>query len=345
MWTVKSLIESAADVLQRAGSHSPRLDAERMLADQLGCQRLDLYRDAERPVSEVERDAFRERVRRRRVGEPVAYITGVAGFWTLDLGVDPRVLVPRPETERLVEIALEHTKAYVPSPWRVVDVGTGSGALALALASELPDALVLAIDVSPDALDVARSNAERCGLAGRVRFVCGSVLAPLVTRPGSVDIVVSNPPYVAESDPELEPNVRRFEPELALFGGADGLAVIRRVIAEAALALAPGGLLLVEIGHRQGAAVATIARQHFDAVEIVQDYGRLDRVLVARQRGETAYAKREPRPGSIRRPAESPPPPGPDDGPGPESAPADPRAAALDEAIAQAIPVVDISEL
>ena len=219
--------------------------------------------------------AYQDAVRRRSAGrEPVAYITGRRGFRYLDLAVDGRVLVPRPETELLVEIGIE----LLPQGARVVDVGTGSGAIALALAQERPDLAVSATDVNADALDVARANAARLGLDAAVTFHAGDLLAGAGT--GGVDAVLSNPPYVAEADrATLAPEITRHEPPGALFAGDDGLDVIRRLVPAAADAGAR--LLAIELGEGQAEAVAQLMRAAgFDAVHARRDLAGIERVVV-----------------------------------------------------------------
>jgi release factor glutamine methyltransferase len=268
--TVRDALDSAVIALTAAGVDTPRLDAEVLLAAALGVDRAALVAH---PAMELDGRAartFMEYARRRREREPVAYILGVKGFRALELHVDPRVLVPRPETEHVVEAALA-----LPAGARVVDVGTGSGAIALALADERPDLTVLATDVSPDALAVARANAERLGLA--VRFACGDLLAGVAP----VDAVVSNPPYVAEGTP-LMPEIARYEPPAALFAPHDGLAVIER-LGPAALD-AGARFLALEIGAGQAEAVESIVRAAgFTATERIPDLAGIDRVIVGRR--------------------------------------------------------------
>jgi release factor glutamine methyltransferase len=220
--------------------------------------------------------AFQDAVRRRSAGrEPVAYITGTRGFRHLELAVDPRVLVPRPETELLVEVAVE----LLPAGARVVDVGTGSGAIALALAQERPDLRIVATDVSADALAVARDNAARLGLAARVELVAGDLLAGVT----AVDAVLSNPPYVADGDrATLAPEITRHEPPGALFAGADGLDVIRRLVPAAARSGA--ALLAIELGQGQAAAVIELMdAAGFAHAESRRDLAGIERVVVGRR--------------------------------------------------------------
>lgn len=290
MWTVLRLLDTTAELLAERGSPSPRADAQALLGHAVGMSKTELYMHAQRPVDEDEREVFRELVRRRASGEPVAYILGKAGFWTLDLTVDSRVLIPRPETEHLVDAALRFARQFDHRAWRIADVGTGSGALALALASELHESTILAVDVSAPALEVARENAQRTGLRDRVRFVRGDVLEPLGDREGVVDIVVSNPPYVADDDVDLEPDVAAHEPAVALFAGPSGEAVIARLVTQAARALVPGGLLLVEHGRNQGASTRRMAEDAgFVEVATLRDYASHERVLYARRPGTAPW--------------------------------------------------------
>ena len=263
--SVRDALDSAVIALEAAGCDSPRLDAELLLAHVLGVDRAALVTAPSRPLEPAEARAFMDLAARRRGREPVAYILGEKGFRRIVLRVDPRVLVPRPETEFVVEAALS-----LPNGARVIDVGTGSGAIALALKQERPDLQVLATDVSADALDVARHNALRLGL--EVEFVHGDLWADL-----EADAIVSNPPYV-EAGARLMPDVGRFEPPGALFAGADGLDVIRR------LAEAPVNFLALEHGHEQAEAVEAILREAgFTYVSRVHDFAGIERVAVAQR--------------------------------------------------------------
>ena len=339
-WTVLQLARTTAGFLAERGVDNPRLDAEILLAQVLGFDRTQLYMNADWPVGETEREAYRELIRRRASGEPVAYIVGSRGFWSLDLRVDARVLIPRPETERVVELALAFAGTYAHDAWRIVDVGTGSGALALALAAELSEAVVLATDISADALEVARDNADDHGLRERVRFVRADLLASLVDRPESVDIVVSNPPYVGRHDGQaLDPSVAAHEPQVALFSGDDGLDAIRRLVPQAAAALVPGGLFLCEIGAGQGAAATALASEAFAEVSIERDYSGLDRVLCARKQGTPSW---EP---VSRAPSETPDDISAGEGSAPEEpAPEDIGAQLLAEAEAAELPIIDLRD-
>jgi len=267
---VREALDSAVVALTAAGVDTPRLDAEVLLAHVLGVDRAALVMDRERPVQGAAVRAYQDAVRRRAIArEPVAYITGTKGFRHLDLAVDPRVLIPRPETETLVEAAV----AELARGARVADVGTGSGAIALALADERPDLDVVATDVSEDALAVARANAARLGLA--VAFVRGDLL----DGAGRVDAVLSNPPYVEDGAP-LAPEIDRHEPALALRAGPDGLAVVRRLVAAAAAADA--AFLGVEVGAGQAADVQALARADgFARTAARRDLAGIERVVLA----------------------------------------------------------------
>lgn len=252
-WTVGRLLSWTTEFLKKRGSESPRLDAEVMLASVLGWERVQLYTHFEDEIGEAQRGRYRDLVRRRAEGAPVAYLVGRKEFYSLRFDVSPAVLIPRPESEFVVIEAIEALKT-LEAP-RLVDVGTGSGCLAVACAHQLTKAKVTAIDLSPKALEVARGNAERHKLIDRVEFLEGDLLGPLADAP-TLDAIVSNPPYIPTDDvANLEPGVRDHEPILALDGGADGLEVVRRLIREAAPRLRPGGHLILEIGTAQEASV------------------------------------------------------------------------------------------
>jgi release factor glutamine methyltransferase len=274
--SVREALDSAVIAIAAAGSQTPRLDAEVLLADALGVDRTALFVDPSREVTGPAVRAFQNAVRRRSAGrEPVAYITGRRGFRHIELEVDARVLVPRPETELLVEVGVE----LLPRGARVVDVGTGSGAIALALKDERPDLEVVGTDVSADALAVARRNAARLGLDGVVELRAGDLLAGV----GETDAVLSNPPYVADGErAALAPEITRHEPPGALFAGADGLDVIRRLVPAAAAAGAR--LVAIEVGAGQAAAVAELMEAAgFARVQARRDLAGIERVVVGRR--------------------------------------------------------------
>ena len=267
--TVREARDSALIALRAARVDTPELDAEVLLAHALGIDRTQLFLDPNREVTGPAIRTFQDLVRRRTVDrEPVAYLIGRKGFRHLDLHVDRRVLVPRPETELLVEVGLE-----LPQGARVVDVGTGSGAIALALKHERPDLHVTASDVSEDALAVARANAERLGLD--VTFVHGDLFE------GSFDAVLSNPPYIATRD-ALPRDVADHEPHQALYGGEEGTDVVNRLVARCAENEI--GLLAMEVGEGQADSVAALASgAAFASVEIRKDLAGIDRVVIARR--------------------------------------------------------------
>jgi release factor glutamine methyltransferase len=291
--TVADAVSEAVRRLRGAGgSRSPRLDAELLLARTLGVTRAELFREPGRVLSADEAAEFEALLRRRLAREPVAYILGHRAFRTIDLEVTPDVLIPRPETETLVEVALEALHAIpitgpdLEDEPLALDLGTGSGCVALALAAEDPFVRLVATDVEPGALAVARGNAARLGLTPRVEFVLSDLFADVGERP--FDLVVSNPPYIpADEYVALEPNVRDFEPRLALYGGPDGLDVYRRLVPGAALLLRPGGTLAVEVGAGQADAVAGImeAAGAYETPATRADLAGVDRVVYAGRRG------------------------------------------------------------
>lgn len=280
-WTVLELLRWTTGWFEERGLPGARLDAECLLAHALGCERLALYLEFDKPVEAGERARFRELVRRR--GEervPVAQLTGRKEFWSLPLAVTPDVLVPRPETECLVEAAL----AEVPgreAELAILELGTGSGAVAVALASELPKARITATDLCPDALAVARDNGERLGLGDRVRWLEGDLFAPVAGE--RFDLVVSNPPYVAEGAGGLAPELAH-EPARALFAGADGLACLARIAEQAPAHLDPAGALALELDPGQVPALGErLAAAGLGDFRSRRDLAGRPRVVVARR--------------------------------------------------------------
>ena len=283
-WTVLQIVAWIAGDLARRGVPSARLDAELLVAHALGTNRVGLYVRHDAPLTEPERAAVREVLRRRRAGEPVAYITGHREFWSVDLLVDRRVLVPRPETELLVEEAFA-ALADEAAPWVVVDVGTGSGAVAVVVARHRPASRIAALDVSAEALAVARENVARLELADRIELCEAEGSAWLAERPAACDAVLANLPYIATGEfPGLQVEVREHEPRGALDGGPDGLRELRRVVPAAATALRPGGFLGLEIGADQGDAVRELCETAgLVDVAVRRDYAGLCRVVTARR--------------------------------------------------------------
>jgi release factor glutamine methyltransferase len=282
-WTILRVLQWAAGYFKDHGIDSPRSTAEILLAHALQSERVGLYMHYDKPLTAAELEAFKGLLRRRLRREPVGYIVGRKGFWTLELDVGPQVLIPRPETESLVEAALQELKRQPPGAHaRVLDLGTGSGAVVLALASEAGDHRYWACDVSPAAVALARRNAEACGLAGKVRLFVSDWLSALGLHTVGFDLIVSNPPYVAGASlPELQPEIVQFEPALALDGGPDGLRSYRAILSGAHRHLVPGGALVLEIGHDQGPAVERIAEAvgAYEGFGCSKDYGGHDRVF------------------------------------------------------------------
>jgi len=286
--TRRELLNWAQEALTAAGVEEARAKAELLLvnAEEITTRVLYLHPDA--PVPPAAERRFRQWMARAAQHEPVRYITGRVEFYGLEFLVDRRVLIPRPETELLVDEALARMagRGKSPCPTRqpvIADIGTGSGCIAVTLAKHLPEARLDACDASAAALEVARENARRHGVEARITFWRGHLLEPLAEP---VDLIVSNPPYVSTAELATLPReIREFEPVEALHGGEDGLDAIRQILAEAPRHLRAGGAVIVEIGSGQGAGALEIARRHFPGarVELRQDYGRLDRVLIARE--------------------------------------------------------------
>ncbi len=257
---------------------SPRLEAEILLVHILECSRVFLLAHPETPMTSVQCGHYAEVLARRSRGEPLPYITGHMEFYGLDFAVTPDVLIPRPETEGLVEGTLAWLRSHENGV--VVDVGTGSGCIVVTLAAKMPTARYIATDISASALEVARANAHQHQVTESIAFLQADLLSPLLGAAG-IDVIVSNPPYIAEREwDELSISVRR-EPRVALTAGLDGLDAIRALLRQAHQALRPGGLLLVEIGEKQGNAVQALARAAFPEarVEVLQDLAGKDRVL------------------------------------------------------------------
>jgi release factor glutamine methyltransferase len=281
--TAAELVEDAAASLGAAGVPAPEWDAERLLRHVLGWDRAALVANPDSLVAEPEAERFRSLVRRRASREPLQHILGTQAFWRHEFLVTPDVLIPRPETERLVERSLD-VITDVARPL-IVDVGTGTGCIALSLAAERPDAEVHAIDISSAALDVALGNARRLGLEGRVAFHHGDLLAPVAHLAGRVDLVVSNPPYVDPGDRDtLAPEVRDHDPALALFPPHGPIALYRRLAAAAASSLRAGGWLVVEVGQGQASPVEALFRDEgLVGTRLDRDLAGILRCLSARR--------------------------------------------------------------
>lgn len=284
VWTIQALLKWTADYLRGKGVESARLESEVLLAHVLNCPRIELIARSLEEPAEADRVRFRELIKRRTDGWPVAYLVGQKEFYLLKFEVSPAVLVPRPETEMLVLEALRLLKP-LKSP-TVLDLGTGSGCIAVSVAHQKKDARVTATDISPDALDVAKRNAATHGVTDRVAFVQGDLFAA-VPAGGTFDLVVSNPPYVTPTElATLSPDVRDHEPRLALDGGPDGLAFYRRIAAGVGPVLKPGGSLLVEIGSTQDEAVRAVLgeRPELELGPTLRDANKLPRVVTAKRK-------------------------------------------------------------
>lgn len=268
------------------GISNPRLDAEVLLAQALGTNRTGLYTRLHVPLSLEQQEIFRVLFQRRMQREPLHYITGVREFWSLEFKVDPRVLIPRPETEVVVETALRLlSQSAIRNPQSaILDIGTGSGCIAIALAKDLPQAEIWATDASADALAVANENARHHGVTERIRFLQGDLFAPIVGKEDGFDLIVANPPYIARPElTALQPEVRDWEPSAALDGGPDGLDFYHRLLREGPTYLCSGGGLVMEIGHGQGTAVMHLAQEQRDLSDCrcVSDYAGRERVIIA----------------------------------------------------------------
>ncbi len=288
-WTVLELLAEATSYLEGQGIESARVNAEVLLGHALGWRRVELYTRFDRPIEPAALATFRDLVRRRRARVPLQYITGTVEFHSRTFAIREGVFIPRPETEVLVEKAIEPFREAEGAPIRVAEIGVGSGAVLVTILLELPAATGFGTDVSPAALALARENAERHRVAGRVEFVEGSLLEPLAGPGGDgFDLLVVNPPYLTEAIlATLEPEVREHEPRAALVAGPNGFEAIRPLVADAWRFLRPGGVLAFEIGETQGAeALALVAaRREYRDAALSKDYAGRDRVVVARRAG------------------------------------------------------------
>jgi release factor glutamine methyltransferase len=277
--TVLEVLRSTTGYFQKRNIESPRLNAEHLLAHVLGRKRMELYLDFERRLRESELAPLRELVKRRGLGEPLQHLLGTVEFCGRSFRCDKRALVPRPETEQLVELLISHLKSEI-SYSRMIDVGTGSGVIALTLAAEFPKTEVIAADISEDALMLARENAERLDLTDRVRFLRNNLLEGV--QPG-FDVIVANLPYVSTEDRENLSREVLHDPEVALFAGARGDELMRQLIAQAPSRLQPGGMLAMEIGIGQSEAlVAALTEKNYRDISTEKDYSGVIRFLFAR---------------------------------------------------------------
>jgi len=284
-WTTKELLNWMSGTFKDRAIDSPRLCAELLLSHVLGCDRMRLYMDADRPASAEEREKLRGLVARAMKHEPVQYLVGEAWFFGLPMHVDRRVLIPRPATETIVEHALQHLRRSerAHEAIRIADVCTGSGCVAIALAKQLPIAELVATDISDDALEVARLNAERHGVADRIDFRAGNLLEPLHRE--RFGLIVANPPYIPDREWDaVAPNVRDHEPTLALRGGSDGLDLVRPLLAGAPAYAEPGAWVLVEAADSNALAALELVRttDAYASAEVLDDFEGLPRVVAAR---------------------------------------------------------------
>ncbi len=293
-WTTRKLLQWMHSYFRGRNVDQPRLVAELLLAHVLQCERIRLYMEVDRPASPRERDLLRKLVTRAAHHEPVQYLLGEAWFFGMPFTVDRSTLIPRPSTETLVEDVLQWCRSHRPhgAHWEILDIGTGTGCIAISLARHLPQARIIASDIVPEALSLAQTNAERYGVADRIEFLHGSLFSPLKAQGESMprfDVVCSNPPYIPDHEwDDLETNVKEYEPASALRGGAEGLDVVRPLIEEAGTWIFPGGRLAVEIAHCQRDAVLQMVQQSPFWVNehVMKDHENFWRVLTVERNPE-----------------------------------------------------------
>lgn len=278
-WTMLKVIQWTSEYFQQKGIDNPRLEAEVLLAHLLGIDRMGLYLNYETPLTEEERAAYREMIQRRTAGEPIAYIVGYKEFWSMRFAVSPECLIPRPETEHLVEEAVRIGKGMQP-PLQVLEIGYGCGAMAIALATEFEGAQIVATDISLGARYLAQENADAYGVGDRITFVLADLYPP---REGSFNFICSNPPYIPTAQVlQLASEVRDYEPLTALDGGEDGLRFFREIAQGAPDFLAEGGWLLLEMGKGQDPQVAALLQERgFTYIDLIPDYAGVKRVIKA----------------------------------------------------------------
>ena len=280
-WTIARVLKWATEDFRGRGMESPRLDAELLLGLSLGLDRVRLILEAARPLTPEELSSYRELIKRRRSGEPIAYIRGEREFYGFPIRVTPAVLIPRPDTETLVEVAPARTRGR-HMYGRALDLCTGSGCVAIAFAKERPTWRVTGVDVSAAAIAVARQNAERLSARAAARWLSGDLFAPLAEGE-RFELITANPPYIPHADmAELSVGIREFEPRVALDGGADGLDVVRRILEQAPERLVPGGVIALELQYDQAERVSEMMTAHgLVRVERRKDYGGHERVVSA----------------------------------------------------------------
>jgi release factor glutamine methyltransferase len=288
-WIIKDLLKVTADYLKEKEIDSPRLTAEILLSHQLNTDRVNLYLNFDQPLTEKEISGYRSLIKRRLRHEPIQYITGSQEFWSLDFMVDPQVIIPRPESELLVEQAINRVGAnFAPqnqSP-KILDLGTGSGALAISVAKEVPQARFWATDLSAAALSLARSNAEKHGVSERIQFMRGDLWDPIINLDITFDIIISNPPYItSEEYNDLAPEVRDYEPRLALDGHEGGMYFIEKIIRGGLDYLSPGGWLIIEMSPDQTEKALVLVEQinGYGEKTRIKDYSHIYRVIMAQK--------------------------------------------------------------
>ncbi|HOK66028.1 MAG TPA: peptide chain release factor N(5)-glutamine methyltransferase [Anaerohalosphaeraceae bacterium] len=287
IWTIQKLLNWMTAYFTQKQLDSPRLSAELLLCHVLGLQRIELYTLHDRVVQQPQLGQLRELVKRAAEHEPIAYLVGRCEFYSLSLKITPDCLIPRPETELLVEKAVEFLRRR-PAPRQALDLCTGCGCIAAALAKNCKDLQITAVDISEAALAVAAENIRRYNLEPSVRLLCGNLYEPLIEELDGpcFDLIVSNPPYVSDAEYEkLAPNVKNYEPKQALWGGPDGLDFYRRILEQAGRFLKPDGAVMLEIGYEQGPAVKQMLEQSglFASVEIHKDLAQKDRIAIGRR--------------------------------------------------------------
>lgn len=282
-WTIKRLLDWTTEFFQKTEGVSPRLEAEMLLAEALECARIDLYTQFDQVPTQERLDRFRAWVKRRSAGEPVAYIVGHKEFYSLRFEVDSNVLIPRPETEHVVVAVLEAAKRIVDRPLRIIDLGTGSGCIAVTLANYLDNCKIAAIDISPEAIAVAKRNAEHHGQLDKIRFFQGNLFDALPVGSGQVHIVASNPPYIGSDESgTVDRQVSQFEPHVALYAGPDGTQIIQQLVDQSPQILLPGGFLIFETSPIiMDRCLDLIEKSQFQLTEVVKDIAGHRRVVVA----------------------------------------------------------------
>ena len=289
-WIVRDLLHVTAEYLEKKGIDSPRLTAEILLAHKLNVDRVTLYLNFDQPLTENELSGYRTLIQKRTKREPLQYITGTQEFWSLEFVVTPQVLIPRPETELLVEQAIERLKVFPAvenhTP-RILDLGTGCGAIAISLAKEVQQTKIWATDISAGALELARLNAEKHGIADKIRFIQGNLWESLLDQGVTFDIILSNPPYIASEEfKDLAPEVRDYEPRLALDGREGGMHFIEKIISEAPAFMNPGGWIMLEMapGQTEKALELIGEIKEYGEKTRIKDYSHLYRVVMAQRK-------------------------------------------------------------